>query len=77
MKTKTVSCIEDLYVVVDHLRDFSSGDQLYVEGKFSKTLSKAFNAYHKTIGSRAKARLAAGATFGALSFGPVGWLVDE
>lgn len=76
MKTYTIKNLDDLYEAVDHLDFFQSGDELRFVGKLSQTISKAFNAYHKSIGGRAKARLGAGAAIGALAFGPVGWLIS-
>lgn len=52
------------------------GDEILFCGKVSQSVSKAFNAYHKTSAGRAKSRLALGTSFGALALGPVGAVVS-
>ena len=45
-----------------------------VQGEISQNVSKAYNAYHKTMGQTHRS-VAAGTTAAvALCFGPVGWL---
>lgn len=68
--------MNDLYAVVDHLDFFAEGDQVRCEGRISQNISKAFNAYHKALSTRSKARLGLGAAVGTLGFGPAGWLVS-